>query len=72
MAHYAVRKFIYGQVTEEEHAMVKIRARAEGVSVSEWVRRAVNRYLFDSDENAKLIQELGEGRVRASEQDGTP
>jgi hypothetical protein len=66
VSRYEVRRFIYGQVSEEEHALVKARAKAAGMSVSEFVRRAVNRELFDADEDVALIEELGAGRVRSS------
>lgn len=64
MGRYAVRKFIYGQVSEDEHALIVAKAKAAGISMSEWVRRAANRQLFEEDEDGQLLEELGEGRVR--------
>jgi hypothetical protein len=58
------RKFIYAPVSPDEHRMILARAAAENVSVAEWMRRAVNRELFATDDEAPLVRELGEGRRR--------
>jgi hypothetical protein len=58
------RKFIYAPVTPAEHAMILARAAAASISVAEWMRRAINRELFEQDENAVLVRELGDGRRR--------
>lgn len=59
-----IRKVIYAPISEAEHAMLKARALEENVSIAEWMRRAVNRELFERDEHAPLINERGEGMVR--------
>jgi Mobilization protein NikA len=59
-----IRKYIYAPVSDEEHALITQRAKAAHLSVAEWMRRAVNRQLFDADENSPLLVEHGEGWVR--------
>lgn len=61
------RWVIYAHVTEAEHAMIKALAKAENVSIAEWMRRAVNRQLFERDEDSELLTERGEGMVRGGE-----
>lgn len=67
------RHYAYADVTVEEHAMLVRLAKAEGLSISNFVRRCVNAYLLEGDEDAPLLEErrIGRGRRKlAHEQKG--
>jgi hypothetical protein len=57
--HYA-----YAQLTDVEYAWLSRIAQREGLSMSNFVRRCVNNYLLDEDDNAPLLLELVKGRPR--------
>jgi len=44
--------------TDAEYALVVSAARAEGLSVSNFVRRCINHYLLAVDEDAALLEEV--------------
>lgn len=44
--------------TDEEFAIIKRAAAAEGLSVSNFVRRAVNAYLLEQAEDSGLLSEV--------------
>lgn len=50
--------FVYARLTPAEHAQIVARAAAAGLSLSEYVRRALNLLISTEDEDAVLLKEL--------------
>jgi hypothetical protein len=53
--------YIYALVSEEEHALIRQRAAAAGLSLSNYVRRALNGMVLDEDPHAILLEERHSG-----------
>jgi hypothetical protein len=62
------RHYAYAQLSDVEYEVLKAAARKENLSISDFVRRCVNSYLLELDEDTPLLQEQETGpskRVRA-------
>jgi hypothetical protein len=53
----AKRFVVYSHVSECEHAFIQSEAKRAGLSVSDYVRRAINTMLFEESEESPLLTE---------------
>jgi hypothetical protein len=58
------RHYAYAPCTEAEYAQVKARATAAGLSVANYVRRAINSLWLEEGDDVPLLAELSVGRRR--------
>lgn len=57
------RHYAYARVTDDEYVVIQVQAKKAGLSVSDYVRRAVNNLLLEEGDDVPLLAERRSDRA---------